>query len=503
MNIELLQSITGTHQWQAIGPEILLGSAAVLLLFLDLLFKPARRYIGHLAIGFQVLAILWILGSLPSLQEQPRILFNAMIEQDVTGAWLRIFFAACGIGVSHLGIIYLREKAALPKVEFHHLSLIGTACLMILVQAHHFILLFVALETLTIGFYILVAFNRDSRLSLEAGLKYLIMGAFSSGFLLFGIALLYGVAGNPLLPGAAADPFNFTQLAVFLGSSDELHNNSTNILAMLGVVLVLIGIAFKIGVVPFQIWIPDVYQGAPTPVTAFLAVSSKAGGFILLYILMSGPFGLMQHVTHPLLGLIVVLTIVFGNLSALGQRNVKRLMGLSGVAHAGILLLGILAAERVDWGISAVFFYLFTYALASFAVFEVMAHVAGDETTEQDLDRYDDLLRRDSLLGSVLVLGLGSLAGIPPLAGFVAKLLIFMAAFQAGLYGLLGVALAGVVVSIYYYFSWMRSAVMKNPFVEEDAVQGWVQPRLNSRLFMGLLATGTVLFGLYQGVFAF
>jgi len=501
METELLQQVAASNQWSALLPEIILGSSAVLLLFLDLLFKKARPYLAGISIGIQVLAGVVLILGISSPNGTPN-LFGGLLAQSVTANWMRLFFLIASICVTHIGCVFLR-KQKLAHVEFYHLVLIVTATFMVLVQSSHFILLFVALETLTIGFYILVAYRRDARTSLEAGLKYLIMGAFSSGMLLFGMALLYGAASNPTLPMTAMSPLDFGQLQAFIGAQDALYDNSHNLLVLFGAVLVLTGIAFKIGVVPFQIWIPDVYQGAPTPVTAFLAVSSKAAGFYLLYLLLSGPFAPLAYVTTPLLTVIAIMTLVFGNIAALGQRNVKRVMGLSGVAHAGILLMGLLASFQVEWAFTAVLFYLVTYALASFGIFEVMAHVADVNDSDQDLDIYDNLLQKEPYLGGVLVVNLGSLAGIPPLAGFVAKLLIFIAAFKAGLFWIMGFALLGVVISIYYYFTWMRAAVMKNPFVEDKAVRAVTAPNLLSRLFMGLLTAGTLILGIYQGIFPF
>jgi len=502
MDTALLQQIAASNQWAALLPEIILGSFAVILLFIDLMWPRMRPHLASISIFIQLLAagvLFW--GMRVHAGEEARILFGGLIAQEATGDWMRLFFIGCSILITHLASVFLARQR-LARVELYHLILIVSAAMMVLIQSHHFLFLFVALETLTIGFYILVAYKRDSRLSLEAGLKYLIMGAFSSGILLFGTALLYGAASNPILPMNASNPLNFTELAVFIGSSNDLYNNSQNLFVLFGAVLVLSGITFKIGVVPFQIWIPDVYQGAPTPVTAFLAVASKAAGFYLLYLLLHGPFALLSHVTVPLLTVITILTLVFGNLAALGQRNVKRVMGMSGVAHAGILLMGLLASLTVDWAFTAVLFYLVTYALASFGVFEVMAHVADREDADQDLDHYDDLLKKDPFLGGVLLVSLGSLAGIPPLAGFIAKLLIFIAAFQAGLYGMLGVALAGVVISIYYYFGWMRAAVMKNPFLEDEEQRQVLAPGAGAKVFMALLVGLTLLFGFYQGAFA-
>lgn len=496
---DLLHTIVASNRWEVILPEIILGTSAVLLLFVDLFVPSLRRHLGTLAIG-----ILLLVGALvyPALDNEPGTWFGGLLVQDTLGNWMRLFFVCTSIVVIHLSGVFLRRQA-LAHVELYHLVLVVTAGFMLLVQSQHFISLFVALETVTIGFYILAAYKRDSRASLEAGLKYLVMGALSSGLLLFGITLLYGAASNPHLPATAESPLSFAQLSEFVAASNEFYNNSGSWFVIFGAILVLCGVAFKIGVVPFQIWIPDVYQGAPTPVTAFLAVSSKAAGFIILYYLLSGPFAALEYLTYPLLSAIVVLTLLFGNVAALGQRNVKRVMGLSGVAHAGILLLGLLASLQVQWAFGAVLFYLVTYAIASMGVFEVMAHVASSADAEQEFDDYDDLLRKDPFLGSVLLISLGSLAGIPPLAGFIAKLLIFLAAFEAGLYLPLGVALLGVVISIYYYFSWMRAAVGRNLFLEKEVLKDIAAPSVLAKGMMLILATASVVLGFYQGLFSF
>jgi NADH-quinone oxidoreductase subunit N len=504
METETLQLIAASNRWSALLPEIILGCFAVLVLFIDLLFPKARPQLSRMSIAVQLIAGALLVSGMCATcgSGDVNVLFGGLLAQSANGDWLRLFLLLSSIYITHIGSVFLK-KQALAHVEFHHLVLVVTATFMVLVQSHHFLLLFVALETLTIGFYILVAYKRDSRHSLEAGLKYLIMGAFSSGMLLFGTALLYGAASNPALPGASASPLNFDNLGTFIAASGELANNSQNMLVIFGAILVLVGICFKIGVVPFQIWIPDVYQGAPTPVTAFLAVSSKAAGFYLLYLLLHGPFAALEYLTVPLLTISAILTLVFGNIAALGQRNVKRVMGMSGVAHAGILLMGLLATLTVDWAFVAILFYLVTYALASFGVFEVMAHVAGKADADQDLDHFDDLLKKQPYLGGVLLVSLGSLAGIPPLAGFVAKLLIFIAAFQAGLYWVLGFALAGVVISIYYYFGWMRAAVTHNPYLADEKPRAIAAPGIGARVAMGFLAGAILLLGFYQGFFTF
>jgi NADH-quinone oxidoreductase subunit N len=322
------------------------------------------------------------------------------------------------------------------------------------------------------------------------------MGALSSSLLLFGIVLLYGVAGNPALDGHSTASMNFGDLTRFLAL------NPHNFLASVGIVLVLSGICFKIGAFPFQIWIPDVYQGAPTPVTAFLAVSSKAAGFAILLPLVNSVFLSYAWLVTPVLTAIAGATILFGNIAALTQHNVKRLIGLSGVSHAGFLLLGVVASPVAPAAIGAVLFYLFAYLLASFVVFGVMTHLAGADDTDQDLDHYTGLAKENPFLAAVLAVALGSLAGIPPLAGFMGKLLIFVSAYQAQLYWLLGVAIVGVVLSIYYYFGWIKAAFFET-WTPADSPANSHPARTPVGFAAGTtlatLALFSILFGLYQG----
>jgi len=256
--------------------------------------------------------------------------------------------------------------------------------------------------------------------------------------------------------------------------------------------------------VPFQIWVPDVYQGAPTPVTAFLAVSSKAAGFALLLILVRGPFQPLAYITVPLLSIFAALSLVFGNLAALGQRNVKRLMGLSGISHAGFLLIGVVAAiaplGAVAWAPAAVYFYLFTYLIGAMAAFGVMASVSVGDDADQDFRHYAGLARRSLLLGAVLACGVGSLAGIPPLAGFIGKLLIFVAAFHARQWLLLGFGIAAVIVSIFYYFGWIRAAFYDQG-TEADRNVAPIHFGVAAATTLVALALAAVVLGLYQGPF--
>ncbi|KAF0095547.1 MAG: NADH-quinone oxidoreductase subunit N [Puniceicoccaceae bacterium 5H] len=493
--LQILSEFSSSHHWMWLWPEIVLAALALALLAVELLLPKSDRWLLRISLGAQVAVFAALIAGLVggTLPTSDVALFAGAIQPTLSGHLMRIFFVGCSILVCFLGYLYL-ERRPLARAEYYHLVMIVTAAMMLLAQITHFVAFFVALETVTIGFYILVAYGRNSSYSLEAGLKYMIMGGFSSGLLLFGIVLLYGAAGSPTLIGPAGDPFQFGQLGAVIAE------NPGNPLIVIGALLVIVGICFKIGSFPFQYWIPDVYQGAPTPTTAFLAVSSKSMGFYLLYVLLTGPFLGLQSILVPVIGIMTYCTIAFGNIAALGQNNVKRVIGMSGVAHAGILLVGILAAMRgVDWAFQAIFFYLITYALASFAVFGVMCHVAPDEDANQEREHYFGLMQNHPFLGGVLAVGLGSLAGIPPLAGFVAKAAIIVAAFQAKLYLLVAFVLVGVVVSIFYYFGWLRAAVT-NPHPE---IQGEphpvVAPSVGSRALLAVLALASVVLGLYQG----
>ena len=503
MNDHLLQfkEIAASNQWSAILPEITLAVLALTLLVLEIFFPKNRAtLIPRVAVFGQVFLLAWMLlfyrdGGGFLGQET----FAGMLYHDGPGQAMRLFFVLSSLLVCYLASVSLAGKPV-PRVEFYHITLVVTAALMLLAQSNHFVMLFVALETVTVGFYVLISYFRHQAISLEAGLKYLVLSGLSSAVLLFGIALLYGVAGNPLLAGSSADSMNFGALNAFLLNQPESN------LAAIGMVMVLAGLSFKIAAFPFQIWVPDVYQGASTPVTAFLAVASKAAGFAVLLTLVMRVFAPMEALLVPVLTVLATLTILFGNVTALTQRNVKRLMGLSGIAHAGYLLVGVIASLYVPWAIGAVLFYLFTYLLASFAVFGVVAHLSREDGHGDEIEDYLNLARERPLLGGVLVIGLGSLAGIPPLAGFIGKLLIFIAAFQAELYWLLGVSLVGVVLSIYYYFGWIKAAVFRNweiPSSAEDASgkPARVLPQVSplSCWVLTSLAVLTVLIGFFQG----
>lgn len=492
MDFTELKDIAAGNTWSSIWPELSMGCLALFLLVLEIVLPrdqhrriPACSILGQLVI----LALLFV-----NYDPAYRSVFGGLLTLSPEGELMRVFFLVASILVSVLARASL-PRYGVPRVEFHHIVLVVTAAMMLLVQSRNFVMLFVALETVTIGLYILVSYFRSNPKTLEAGLKYLIMGALSSALLLFGIVLLYGVAGRPGLAGSTSESMQFSGLAGFLAA------NPHNFMAAAGIVLVIAGVAFKIGAFPFQIWVPDVYQGAPTPVTAFLAVASKAAGFVVLLVLVRDVFVPYEWLVTPVLSFMAAATLLFGNLAALKQHNVKRLIGLSGVSHAGFILLAVIAAVHSPSAVSAVYFYLFAYLIASFAVFGVMTVLAGPDDSNQELGDYSGLAKESPFLAGVLACGLGSLAGIPPFVGFLGKLFVFVAAFHAGHLGLLAVAIVGVVISIYYYFGWIRAAY----FNDEAPLSPETRARIDAGagrlmcLTLAALAAASVVLGFYQG----
>lgn len=492
------------NPWNLLLPEIAMVVLALFLLMYDLFLKGEKNRSATIAIVGQILII--FLMALGVGRAEPGISFGGLLKSSSLSEFGRYFFLCSSVLTSILACTYLKRRS-LAWTEFHHLTIIIAAALMLLLQSHHFVMLFITLETATVGFYILVSYCRHNPLSLEAGLKYLILGALSSTLLLFGSVLVYGAVGAGT---NGLDAMNYANIAGFV----SLNQDST--LLRVGLLLIMAGLLFKVGAIPFQIWIPDVYQGAPTPVTAYLSVASKAAGLLVLLQLLTGPFAALQNFVTPLISVIAVLTIFFGNMSALSQRNVKRMMGLSGVAHAGYMLLGVLAAFHVpEMASKALLFYLSTYLLASYAVFGVMTWHAGADDADQDIRSYIDFGEKQPILSFILVIGLASLAGIPPLAGFIGKMLLFIATWNAGLVAgssllhiLLLFAVVGVAISIYYYFGWIQEATfyfwkLKE---EEEKKQKELEAKYPKALKAGFLCTLAILtvlsvvVGFYQGL---
>ena len=352
--------------------------------------------------------------------------------------------------------------------EFFTLPIFTCAGLMYLVSAVDLVMIFVSLELVTISFYVLISLTRRNPATLEAGVKYLVLSAMSTGFIVYGITWIFGATGET----------NLQKIADALGSG-----NVDQHAALLGVLLFLVGIGFKIAAVPFQIWVPDVYQGAPTPVTAFLSVASKAGGFVVLLRILQ-TFAILPNVGRLLI-LITALTLIYGNLAALPQGNLKRLLGYSSIAHAGYLLIGVACFDG-----RAVTFYLIAYLLMTLLSFAVLVIVA--QQTGERIDDFDGLAQRSPFLAFAMLIAMASLAGVPLTAGFFGKFLIFMAAIAQRQMALVIVGAIGVACGFYYYLKVVR-AMYWQPAVNTNSI-----PTSGlSRTAMIIMIIGIIGLGVY------
>jgi NADH-quinone oxidoreductase subunit N len=418
-------------------------SLGLVLMLADLFMPPARRrYIGYLAIAALGVLLVASLSGQGSCG-QFGMAFNGMFVNDALSLFFKQLFLVAAILILFMAVEFSDRLADGSICEYYSLIVFALAGMLFAASSNDFTMLFVSIELITITFYVLVSFQRGKIQSLEAGVKYLILGALSSAFMVFGIALIWGTTGE----------LNFTKLAAVAPQFE------TSRIFLLGVILVLVGLGFKIAAFPFQIWAPDVYQGAPTPTTAFLAIGSKAAGFVLLLRVL---FTAVPSVTAHWANLLIVIsaiTILYGNLCALPQRNLKRLFGYSSIAHAGYLLLGV-AALSVS-GQSALLYYLAGYLFTVMAGFFVITLVMRHLATE-DVSGLAGLNQRSPLLAVTMTIAMVSLAGIPPLAGFFGKFLLLKAVIAQGAanyayYWLAFIALAGVVISLYYYFGVIRA----------------------------------------------
>lgn len=466
MNLALL-----THEWLVLA----LGLA---LLLADLwLPQSAKRKLGYAGAAGLILILIYSLVAFKLSPGDVQYACGRMYALDPLALFFKRFFLLAGIIVLLMSVEFA-EVIERGVAEYYALMLFALTGMLFASSANDFSLLFVSLELITVSFYVLTSFLRARVTSLEAGVKYLVIGALSTSFTVFGIALVYGVSGK----------LNFGDLAQVSGQL------ATQKLFLLGLLLILVGLGFKLAAFPFQIWAPDVYQGAPSPTTAFLAIGSKAAGFVLLLRVL---FLAVPEITAQWSKLLIIvsgITILYGNLCAIPQRNLKRLLGYSSIAHAGYLLLGVAALSAA--GQSAILYYLSGYLFTVLGAFTVICLVMQQAEAE-DIASIAGLGRRAPLLAFTMALAMVSLAGIPPLAGFFGKFLLFKAALAQGAaqpayYWLVAVAIAGVVISMYYYFGviraiyWSENAADLRPIPTSWPVRVSLYACVAGMLFLGL-----------------
>ncbi len=484
-------------------PEAIVAGTALGVLLAEILLPPDRRSraTGLLAALGLGAAAVWLLAVRP---EGTALRLVAAPGADHAGqiltAWRSDAFSLFGRALATVGALLVvllsipySRRLDRGHGEFYALLLFAVLGVMLVTGVTDLLTLFICLELVTINSYVLVAFKRNDPRSTEAGLKYLLIGAVSSAVLLFGISLVYGAVGEVSF-GAIADAVRASAQPTLLG---------------MGLVLVVVGIFFKVGAVPFQIWIPDVYQGAPSPVTAFLSTGSKAAGMFLLLRIAQAVFlpaagGPSGPLWIWLLGVVSVVTLLFGILGAIPQRSAKRLFGYSSIGHAGYLLMGVAAlaaagkSEGTD-GATAILFYLLAFFFTNLTAFTVIVLVSASSGGRHEAWAYRGLWKRSPFLAVAMTIALLSLAGVPPLSGFFGKFLILSSVMEKHLVALAVVGALGVAVSFYFYLLWIRELFVKPPEPMLEDVGVPVAPWARVVLAIGIIAM--LGMGIFMGPF--
>jgi NADH-quinone oxidoreductase subunit N len=472
-------------QLGGIGPEIALTVTALLALVAEALLgnRGRRWYLPAVAtVGFVVAGALAI-----AAWNTSKVQLSGAIANDDFAAFVKVSLAVFGLLTVWVSREYV-EREGIEESEFYALVLLAVAGMMLMAGAADLIVMFLALETFSIALYVLVGSRRRSLEGQESAMKYFLLGAFSSAFFLLGIALAYGAAGTTNLY-AATEVGGAQGIAGFLNATPATDLG----LLSLAAVLLMIGLGFKIAAVPFHMWTPDAYQGAPSPVTGFMAAATKIAAFAAILRLFDAILFPLRWDWRPLLIGVAILTMIAGSVAAVVQEDVKRILAYSSIAHAGFVLTGVIAAN--DQGVSGALFYLVTYGLTVLGAFAVVAVLAGRDERRVRLTDYKGLFYEHPLLTGALTLFLLSLGGVPITSGFIGKFLVFGAAVQAGY---AWVAVIGVLASSVAMFFYLRIMVVMymqesdeaNPAVSTGSLAGGV---------IALCAAATVLFGLVWG----
>ncbi|HEV3231360.1 MAG TPA: NADH-quinone oxidoreductase subunit N [Candidatus Dormibacteraeota bacterium] len=466
----------------ALLPQELVAATIVVLLLADA-FTPdsgKRALAGVAAIGI-TLALVAAVLALPGPPPGDTALFNGTVAVDTFALFFDVLFLFLTLLVLMLAPAYL-ERRGVQRGEFYILLVAALMGMMVLVGALNLMTVFIGVELLSIALYVLAAFLRGEERSQEAGLKYLLIGGFASGCLLYGMALLYGGTGTTALPAITS------ALARLTG--DNL------LFAMVGIGLVLVGMAFKASAAPFHAWTPDVYEGAPTPLVAFMSVGTKVAAvavFLRLFAVHFRP-SLVAGRWTVLLGAVVALSMLVGAAGALRQTEMKRLMAYSSIAQAGYLLLAVVGGSQQ--AMIGGLFFLAAYAVMTFGAFAVLSLLAGEDRDTVPIESLRGLGYSQPLAGVALAIAMLSLAGVPPLVGFWGKLFVFAAAIRAGYLALTLVAIVASAISLYYYLRVVALLYTRAP--ESDGAHRQLDPwGTAAAIFAGAL---TVLLGILPSI---
>jgi NADH-quinone oxidoreductase subunit N len=469
-----------------IAPELVLSLAALGLLLVDaFLARISPTVRSWYAAAFASTGVIVAAAFALSSWRETDLQLAGSIAVDGFSVFVKVTLAVFGLLTIWLARDYLARED-IEEVEFYALVLFALAGMMLMASAADLIVLFIALETFSLALYVLVGFRRRSADGQEASMKYFLLGAFSSAFFLLGIALAYGAAGSTNFYAAEATG---SALERFLSSTPATEVG----LMVLATGFLIVGLGFKIAAVPFHMWTPDAYQGAPSPVTGFMAAGSKLAGFAATLRLLDAVLFPLRWDWRPLLIAVAVATMVVGSVFAVVQEDLKRLLAYSSIAHAGFILIGVIAAN--DRGVSGALFYLATYGVTVLGAFAVVAVLSGRDEQRVRLTDFKGAFYDRPLLTSALALFLLSLAGVPITAGFVGKVVVFGAAIEAGYAWLAVVGVLASAIAAFFYLRVMVVMYMQESDSTEQAT-GLGPPATG---VIAIAAISTIVFGLLWG----
>jgi NADH-quinone oxidoreductase subunit N len=469
----------------AILPELIVVLTACLVLGLDPITPPASK--KGLA-WLSVVALALCFGITYSQMGGRLTAFSDLVVIDPYASfWKLLLYLVSGLTII-LSMAYLKVER-IHLGEYYGFLLLSLAGMMIMVSAADLLTIYLGIELMSLSLYVMAGFKRFEAQSLEASAKYFVLGAFSSGILLYGISLLFGMAGSTRLSGIAE-----TVTARGL-------NDSSLLIAM---ILLVVGFGFKIAVVPFHMWTPDVYQGAPTSVTAFMAVASKAASFgAFLRVFLEGLGGLKTN-WYGLFLMVCIATLVLGNFVAIVQTNIKRMLAYSSIAHAGYALIGVVVAgqaadpQTLSLGVSSVMLYLVVYAFMTLGAFALVGMLRKGGLEGDDIEDFTGLAKRQPVTAFLMLIFMVSLAGIPPTAGFIGKFYLFLAAVNAGLAWLAVIGVLLAAVSAYYYLRVVMVMYMREPLPSHGLAPTLATSPAIS-IVLACTVAGVILLGLFPG----
>ncbi|OIO39057.1 MAG: hypothetical protein AUJ71_01460 [Candidatus Omnitrophica bacterium CG1_02_49_16] len=462
--------------WCLFQTEIGLIALALGCLLLDLFLKSDERR-GKILADTAMIGVALLFFNLCLQWGRFGSALRGSFVQDGISFFFKILFLLAGFFTLFMMREY-KDHLKRGHGEFTLLLLFSLIGMVFLTSANDFLLFFVALETLTVSLYIMTAYLREKNTSIEAGVKYLILGALSTAVFLYGLSFVYGATGS----------------TSYQGIHDKLIQGGALPSAFtFGMILVVASLGFKIAAVPFQLWVPDIYEGAPTPVTAYLAIGSKAAGFAALVRLILTAFAPSTPSLSILFSVLAALTIIYGNLGAIPQTNIKRLLGYSGIGHAGYMLIGLAAFHAS--GSEALLYYLLSYLFSTGGAFLVLLALCNFVKSD-DISELAGLSQRSPLLAAGMLLSLLSLAGVPPLAGFFAKFYLLWAGVKAGFLWLAVIGVLNVITSLYYYLK-----IVKVMYIDKPADPTAISVTLDQRVMQYISIFGILLLGIYPGPF--